>query len=259
MNKKYWNSLAGTYESQVFDVLGHDRRNLIQDQMDELGSPEKTVSDLGCGIGHFLPMLSERFERVFAVDLAGECLDRAKESCRKLDNVDYASVDLSKPGADLPRADVTLCVNSLMTPSLAKRLAFIQNVSDQLRTGGRLVLVVPSLESALLTDHRLVEWHLREGMSPAEALRAAHDLGKVPGAGRLRQGILYTGGTLTKHYLQEELTAMLGMHSHQVRRILKLEYPWSTEFESPPRWLKAPFPWDWLVVAEKGGKGPPKS
>jgi SAM-dependent methyltransferase len=252
MDKKYWNTLAGTYESEVFDVLGHDRRHLIQDQMDEFGSPEKSVSDLGCGIGRFLPMLSERFGRVYAVDISRGCLDRAREACRELDNVVYISKDMSTPAGDVPKVDVTLCVNSLMMPSLAKRLAFIQNVSDQLRVGGRLILVVPSFESSLLADHRLVEWHLRDGLEPREALRAAHELVKMPAANRLRQGVLNTGGTATKHYLQEEMVVMLRLHGLHVRRILKLEYPWSTEFESPPSWMQAPFPWDWLVIAEKG-------
>jgi hypothetical protein len=32
---------------------------------------------------------------------------------------------------------------------------------------------------------------------------------------------------------------------------VKLEYGWKTEFSHPPRWMKAPFPWDWLVTARK--------
>ena len=47
---------------------------------------------------------------------------------------------------------------------------------------------------------------------------------------------------------------MLRLQGLHVRRILKLEYSWATEFEAPPRRLKAPFPWDWLVIAEKGKK-----
>jgi hypothetical protein len=31
----------------------------------------------------------------------------------------------------------------------------------------------------------------------------------------------------------------------------KLEYPWSRVFQDPPAWMGAPFPWNWLVVAER--------
>jgi len=254
MDKEYWNTLAGSYESEVFDVLANDHRHLIQDQIDELGSPQKSVSDLGCGIGHFLPMLSKRFGRVFAVDISRKCLARAREACRELDNVVYILKDLSTPTRDVPKVDVTLCVNALLTPSLAKRMAFIQNVRDRLFVGGHLILVVPSLESSLLARHRLVEWRLRDGLSPRQAVRAAHALVKTPVTNQLRQGVLDAGGTPTKHYLQEELVVMLRLQGLHVRRILKLEYSWATEFEAPPRWLQAPFPWDWLVIAEKGKK-----
>jgi hypothetical protein len=31
----------------------------------------------------------------------------------------------------------------------------------------------------------------------------------------------------------------------------KIEYNWDTEFIKPPKWLKEPRPWDWMVVARK--------
>lgn len=54
-----------------------------------------------------------------------------------------------------------------------------------------------------------------------------------------------------KHFLEEELTLNLNKSGFQVLEIKKIEYPWSTEFNRPPRWLHSPKPWDWMVVAKK--------
>ena len=55
----------------------------------------------------------------------------------------------------------------------------------------------------------------------------------------------------TKHYLREELTTTAARFGLAVQEIEKIEYPWSSEFNSPPRWMRAPFPWDWLVLLQK--------
>ncbi|MBU2462735.1 MAG: hypothetical protein KJ844_01425, partial [Candidatus Edwardsbacteria bacterium] len=34
----------------------------------------------------------------------------------------------------------------------------------------------------------------------------------------------------------------------------KVKYPWSTEIANFPKSLKAPYPWDWVVMATKNKK-----
>ena len=34
-----------------------------------------------------------------------------------------------------------------------------------------------------------------------------------------------------------------------VEAVRKIAYPWTTEFAEPPRWMREPYPWDWLVEA----------
>jgi hypothetical protein len=66
-----------------------------------------------------------------------------------------------------------------------------------------------------------------------------------------RQGILLIDGVPTKHYLKEELELWLKGVGLTVEKTLKLEYPWDTEFENPPKSMQEPYPWDWLVVARR--------
>jgi hypothetical protein len=133
-------------------------------------------------------------------------------------------------------------------PSLATRLRILDCLAGHLLKNGRLVLVVFSLESSLLTDFRLIQMNLRDGLSPSSAVRSGFEKN---GLHHLRQGIIPIENVPTKHYLKEELVALLERRSLRIEEVRKIEYPWNTEFDSPPRWMKSPFPWDWLITAQK--------
>ena len=49
----------------------------------------------------------------------------------------------------------------------------------------------------------------------------------------------------------EELQLLLTLEGFQVNLIQKINYGWNTEFHKPPRWLKDPYPWDWMCTARK--------
>ena len=56
---------------------------------------------------------------------------------------------------------------------------------------------------------------------------------------------------LHKHYLKEELELLLTSEGLAPKEFQKIEYEWGTEFNKPPKWLKEPKPWDWMVLAQK--------
>ena len=67
----------------------------------------------------------------------------------------------------------------------------------------------------------------------------------------LEHGMVDINGVATKHYLKEELIVLLKDLRFDIASIEKVEYDWSTEFDQPPRWMKEPYPWDWLILAKK--------
>jgi SAM-dependent methyltransferase len=251
MKREYWDRLAGEYDTEVFSVCDHDKRNLIKSSITELASSSHSASDLGCGTGAFLPHLSSCFSTVTAVDLSPNLLDIAKEACAGFDNISYLNRDLSKQNPDLPLVELTLCVNTIITPSLQDRLTITDSVCSHILPGGHLVLVVPSLESAVFTDMRLIEWNLRAGMSPEHASGKSFNAYRPDAHPKLNQGLVNAGGAMTKHYLKEELITLLQSKDMQVLDITKIEYDWTTEFEEPPEWMTDPYPWDWLCIAQK--------
>lgn len=250
MSRLHWDGLAGDFENEVFDVFSHDLTELIVNQIRKYGSLNSIASDLGCGIGRFLGCLSRNFRQVLAVDISPKCIARSKAANSHFSNISYMVKDLGASGARLAKVDFALSVNSILTPSRLRRNRMFDAISKHLRAGGYFVLVVPSVESVCLTDFRLIEWNLRNGVRPSAAGRAGFGDYKQNNH-RRHEGLIHKGDVLTKHYLKEELIAILRERRLEVVEIAKIEYPWKTEFESPPRWMKGPYPWDWMFAARK--------
>ncbi len=251
MNREYWNGLANKYEDEIFDVLSSDKKHLICKLIKKYGGAAKTAGDFGCGPGRFLPMLSANFSQVNAIDISYKFIASAKNKYKHLSNIKYITTDLAKSGLRLEKTHFALSVNMLIMPALATRVRILDVMAKHILKNGHLVLVVPALESAMLTDFRLIEWNLRDGVSPSSAERASFGSPKKSNRRYLRQGIVPIDNVPTKHYLKEELIAMLESRKMRIINIRKIEYLWKTEFASPPRWMKEPYPWDWLVVAQK--------
>ncbi len=267
MDAKHWDDVAADYDDIVFDSLAADRRGHMTALLNRLGSKRKTVGDFGCGVGKYLPALAARFGRVIAMDHSAECIAVAQKSCRRFANIEYHTHNLGRPRDPLARVDVALCANVLLAPSLRQRRIMLENIRRSLKPRGRLLLLAPSFESALLTHHRRLEWKRRtttrkvgRASVPAKRARLAatpSTPGWMPGSVRfanhsgteIANGHLRLNRVLTKHHLREELEVELAATGFRVEDVRKLEYPWSTEFDAPPKWMKDPYPWDWLMQA----------
>ncbi len=250
MDQAYWDAVADSYEEEIFSSLDSDRNNVIKSYIHKFRSKGMSACDFGCGVGIYLPILSQCFKQVHAYDLSPELVRVAKKKNKKRDNIAYGSKDLSRKRTKLPRVKFGICTNVLIVDSYKIRGAILTNISKHIIKGGHLLAVVPSLESALYTNSMLFEWNVKDGMKPGEAIEAGmkneHDE-----KGAVSNGLVNINGITTKHYLQEELMVFLENHGFKITEIEKVEYNWNTEFENPPSWMREPYPWDWLVVAQK--------
>ncbi len=251
MIKEYWNRIAPEYESQVFDVYSNDKKKLIIRLVKKFGDKNAVASDIGCGTGRFLPLLSGAFKKVYAVDISQKLIRRAEKINLEHGNISFQLMDMSSPGLKLPSVDFALSVNAFLDPSPVRRNRMLKNVVRHLTKGAFFLMVTPSLESKLLTDFRLIEWNLRKGMKETAALSAGSDKNNRIESSTLQGGIVRIDGVRTKHYLKEELITELESCGMEILQIKKIEYPWNIEFDKPPRWMQAPFPWDWLFLSKK--------
>ena len=253
MDTKYWDGMARGYEKEIFSVLHIDERGLIRETLRRIASKKDTVADIGCGIGHFLPLLSELFGRVYANDISRGLLERAKDDHGKLSNISFLHGDIRTVFKKFPKVDCAVSVNSLISSSVAIRHRMLSAIAAILKSRGHFVLVVPSLESSFFVDVRFAQWKWKDGMDRSRAVRSVYP-GDPSADHKARQGVLAIDGVATKHYLREELQLLLVEAGFKVLEIRKVEYSWDTELDKPPRWMREPYPWDWFVVAQRTGR-----
>jgi len=246
MDRAYWERIAPRYNEEIFDVLKNDEKGYIVNAISKYASPRKTVIDIGCAIGKWLPVLSPLFKKVLAVDISQENLAIAQEHYSELDNIEYLRLDMSDPETQIRATEMGICINAILTESMEKRKSFFENLKKCIKRKGHLILVVPSLESYLLSSIVRQRWDPdKDAEDTVDRNTSAEELNN------LLQGNAAIDQVPTKHYLREELEMLLKRTEFLPLRFQKIEYPWSTEFHRPPAWLQGPYPWDWMVVARK--------
>lgn len=246
MKRNYWENMAASYQEEIFDVLQQDKKKLLVRAIRKYSNPNQQVIDIGCAVGKWLPVLSPLFKKVIALDISINNLKIAQQLHPGLKNVDYKRADMSSPTLRVPKVEFGICINAILTPHAKDRLVFFNNLKKCIKKNGTLVLTVPSLESYLLTrivqqQFNIDKKEFKESISSKKALVKWKNI---------MQGVGEIDHVPHKHFLEEELTLNLNKSGFQVLEIKKIEYPWSTEFNRPPRWLHSPKPWDWMVVAK---------
>ena len=249
MNEElHWNKIAHSYEDEIFDVFRSDKEKKLPAYFKKYANKEHLAIDLGCGIGKAFPYLSPAFRKVFAVDISDKCLNIAANDQYK--NIEFQKVDLTDPDLKLPQAEFGFCCNVMLLPELEKNVAMIKNAYKALKKNSGAIFVVPALDSILFYAWRLIEWNKIEGVKPADIPDT--EFSYFSGSKRdLFQGLIKIDGVTTKHYSHPELHVIFKEAGFKVEKIDRIEYEWTTEFEAPPRWLKEPYPWDWLVEVSK--------
>lgn len=245
MDRKYWETIAPKYDDEIFDVLQNDTSGSIVAAIDAMAAADKSVIDIGCAVGKWIPVLAPKFKHVIAADISAKNLQIAKERYPEYDNVEYLRMDMSADDLTVIPCDAAVCINAILTHSLEKRINFFQSLSLCLNKGGQLVLVVPSLESKLFTNIIADRWEVTDADKTPLLKEAIKKIKNI------NQGVTDIDNVPTKHYLKEELQLLLTLEGFEVTQIKKINYPWTTEFDTPPKWLAEPYPWDWMCTATK--------
>jgi len=250
VNRKYWDKAGRAYDEQIFDVRANDRHGVVEKRIKASADPCGLAYDFGCGPGKFTRFLAKHFERVEGLDISAACLEQAKRGCQTRGNARFQRMDLSGEKRLPEKACFGLCVNVLLSRSHRRRSGILRFLKRHVKKGGRLVLVAPALESALLASHRRIQWNLKDGARYRMAAKDDPNFDLRKGAS-IEHGVATIDGAPTKHFLREELEMTLREFSFRTLELEKVEYDWTTEFAEPPKWMQEPWPWDWLAVAER--------
>jgi len=249
MNEEaHWDRIGAGYDDEIFDVFRSDRNKVLRKYFEKHGNKDHQAIDFGCGTGKAFPYLSPAFRHVTGYDISAELLKVAKT--RPYNNINLKQADLTRKNIRFEPADFLFCCNVIMLPVIAMNKAMFSNVNKALKKGGSAIIVVPSMESILYTSFRLMEWYRKEGVPPEKIAETEFDYYSA-GKRRIVEGIIHIDGVPTKHYTEPELQVLLAEAKLAVTAIERVEYDWTSEFPEPPKWMKAPYPWDWLVACTK--------
>jgi hypothetical protein len=106
------------------------------------------------------------------------------------------------------------------------------------------------MESAAFAMWRLTDVYRKEGVEIKDVSNDEFDL--FGGTKKdIIQGILHIDGIPTKHYSESELKVIFEEADLTITAIDKVNYHWDTEMTEPPKWLKAPYPWDWIIECKR--------
>lgn len=253
MDETYWDRMAADYDGEIFNSFASDRTGILLRRIEEFADRSAAAADAGCGVGKYLPALAPRFARVDAYDLSARLLKQARLAARGFDNVRFFRRDFALRSVRVAPVRFALCTNVLIMADPKIQEAVLRTVARLVEPGGHALFLVPSIESALLAHHRMVEWNRRDGQAHQAASRAS--VAPANGAGRvLADGLLPIAGVRTKHWLREEFACLMDRFGFETLGSDKIEYGWDTEFETPPEWMQAPYPWDWLITARRKSK-----
>jgi len=249
MNEEvHWNSIAPTYNNQIFDVFQSDRNKILSKYFKKHANINHHAIDFGCGNGKSFPYLSPIFKNITAVDISQKLLNDAKK--RPFSNIQFKRMDLAKKKIQLTPADFLFCCNVAMLPEIDKTRQMIRNAANALKPGGHAVFVVPSLDSVFFASWQLMELYKMDGVMPEDIPSSEFAYFKASKRD-IVQGIIYIDGVPTKHFGRTEIDVVFKDCGFTVTSVEKVEYEWDSELASPPDWLKAPYPWDWLVECRK--------
>jgi 2-polyprenyl-3-methyl-5-hydroxy-6-metoxy-1,4-benzoquinol methylase len=239
-DRTYWDRMADRWDHEIFNTLHHDKFRVIPDEITRSSRRGRSVADFGCGIGIYLPSLARLFEKVHGFERSKACVEIARENVRRKGHVAVhpaSSASVRRQG----HFDVVLCVNVAIHPSPRERTSVLHALQSLLSPGGRLILVVPSFESATMVA--AAEQEASTGRARKRARQ--WDVGTRP------DGAVAIDGVPTKHYTRKELRDSLAALGLRVARIRRVEYSWHSQGVRPGSNLLHRLPWDWIAVAHK--------
>lgn len=236
--RRYWDEQAGDWDHAIFNSLREDIDGVILRSLRSAARTHADVLDFGCGVGGYLRVLAQTFDRVHAVDWSAPCVEIAARRARRLDNVTVER-STARSLARLHRAfGCVVAANVVMHPRARVRDALWRSIRRTLKRGGTGLFIVPSLESAAYCEF------MRRRVAPRRA--SSYDF--HPRLKRAEAGVVSIEGVPTKHFTGDELDATLALHGFRLMQLLRVRYRWSSEAFTPPASLRARKPWDWLAV-----------
>lgn len=249
MKQKYWDKVAKKYFENIISPFQEGVKNPLYEYIDRFEGRDKSVIDIGTGIGNAVPHLAGRFSRVAALDFSEKMVEVARER-HKFENVEFFVRDARHLEEFHGKFDVAVAVNSIIAPSVKDVEKIISEAYNVLRPGGKLLAVFPSMEAILYQAMLVYETVLEETGDEKKAVtRTRRELGS-------KRFDFLVGldkeGFAQKYFYRFEIKYRLKRAGFKRIKVRKVYYPWNISEEAGySSFHGKPHMWDWFVIAEK--------
>jgi SAM-dependent methyltransferase len=247
----YWSEAAKVYEQEFVDPYRPEVRGPLLSRLRRLADPKRKVAaDLGCGIGPLLPQLAEDFRKVFALDFAEGMLERARQRCAQLANVEFVRQPLTDLTPLRAQVDVAVAVNSLVMPSIVDLETSLREIRGILRPGGIFLGIVPAMDAVHYFTMLLVDRALASGKPLAVARKNAAHFNDHANYDFAFGQFHFQG--LQQHFWQPfEVRYRLRRAGFGRVRLARVFLAWD-QFAWGEEFKKETPPWDWFFQADRG-------
>ena len=249
MEAKDWDQVANKYFEEIGSPFAKGVDNKLFKSLAHIAKHQnKSVLDLGCGIGNLLPFLSKTFKKVVGLDFSSAMLKIARKRCKSLNNITILKGDMRNLKQFYSKFDVVTAINSILMPSIEDINIIFSELYNVLKQKGRFIGIFPSIESDLYRAMLTYEREFIESKSARTAKKNTHIIiGKDTYDFLL--GIFNNKGK-QKHYYCFELKYRLKNAGFKNIKISKLHYPWQHCVDDDINFFQGkPQLWDWLVSA----------
>jgi len=241
MNSVDWERSATNYYSDVISPIKDTSQDFIFKDLERFSSKEKSVIDLGCGVGELLPFLSANFKLVYGVDFSKKMIDQSKKKVIQMDNV-YLFVDDLKKINLTEEFDLVVSINSILSPNSNSVNKIINNCYNLTKVGGKFLCVLPSIESYIYQS-MIAKDYKKVSRKKITDFKQNFDLSN---------GIINFDGDKQKAFYRFEAIYRLKKAGFKKIKISRLNYSWKSWKDAGQYFFpKEENPWDWYLIAEK--------
>lgn len=251
MEKEEWNQVSKEYYDEILSPIKDSEKNPLFKDLEKIeNKDQKTVIDLGCGIGEIEETLSKKFKEVLAVDFSEGMLKKAREKNSSLENVKFELKDIASLEGLENKFDVALAINSIITPEISEINKTLESINKVLKEGGKFMGIFPAMEVYLYQSLIIAEKMSKESKNSKKVRRKIRKLIKEKEHDFLL-GITNFDGK-QKNYYQFELIWRLKKAGFKKIEIKKVLYSWEEFAKAGQEYFpEEEPPWDWYVICEK--------
>ena len=250
IESKAWDKYASVYHQYIISPFQKGVQNPLLDYLRKIPQTKSlVVADLGCGPGEFLPILSKKFGKVYALDFSKEMIKISKERNSDKENIHFKVADLRELSKHNLNLDIAIAVNSVLDPSIRKINKIMKEIYNSINEKGVFLGIFPSMEAIIHYSMLIYENELEKNDDEKIAIRKARRKAERSKYCFIR-GIYKDDPDRQKFFYKFELKRRLEDAGFNKVSFKKVYYPWNKNGDFKGIKNK-PMMWDWFVSAKK--------